>query len=102
MDMQLTAEEVAFRKEVRSFIRGALPTQIRDKVAAGGYGSRDEMIEWTRILHAKGWSVPHWPVQWGGTGWSSMQLAIFDDEIQLANAPQPLAFGVNMLGPVLY
>ncbi|MBV1702553.1 MAG: pimeloyl-CoA dehydrogenase large subunit [Hyphomicrobiales bacterium] len=102
MDMQLTADEVAFRKEVRSFIRSALPTQIRDKVAAGGYGSRDEMIEWTRILHAKGWSVPHWPVQWGGTGWSPMQLAIFDDEIQLANAPQPLAFGVNMLGPVLY
>jgi pimeloyl-CoA dehydrogenase large subunit len=46
--------------------------------------------------------VPHWPVQWGGTGWDSVRLYIYNEEMQLAPAPQPLAFNTSMLGPVLY
>ncbi len=46
------------------------------------------MVRWTRILAAKGWSVPHWPVEWGGTGWSPIKLLIFNDELQKANAPE--------------
>jgi pimeloyl-CoA dehydrogenase large subunit len=46
--------------------------------------------------------VPHWPVEWGGTGGSPVQQYLFQDEMQQAPAPQPLAFGVNMVGPVIY
>ena len=60
------------------------------------------MVDWQRILNKKGWAVPHWPKQWGGTGWDAVKLYIFNEEMQLAPAPQPLAFGVNMLGPVLF
>jgi pimeloyl-CoA dehydrogenase large subunit len=55
-----------------------------------------------RILNQKGWAVPHWPVEWGGTGWSPIQQYIYLDELQQTPAPQPLQFGVNMVGPVIY
>ncbi len=102
MDLSYTSEEQAFRDEVREFVRSNLPASIRDKLAAGRHPSRDDIVNWTRILHKKGWSVPHWPVEWGGTGWSPVQLSIFTDEIQAANAPESLAFGTTMVGPVIY
>jgi pimeloyl-CoA dehydrogenase large subunit len=46
--------------------------------------------------------VPHWPVEYGGTGWSPVQQYIFLEELQGFPAPAPLAFGVNMVGPVIY
>ena len=83
-------------------MRAELPASIRDKLAAGRHPSKDDMVRWTRILAAKGWSVPHWPVEWGGTGWSAIKLLIFNDELQRANAPESLAFGTSMVGPVIY
>ena len=102
MDLRFTEEEVAFRETVRAFVRAELPASIRDKIAAGRHPSRDDIVRWTRILAAKGWSVPHWPVEWGGTGWSPIKLLIFNDELQRASAPESLAFGTNMVGPVIY
>ena len=102
MDLGFSADEVAFRDEVRSFVKANLPASIRDKLAAGRHASKDDMVTWTRILAVKGWSVPHWPVEWGGTGWSPIKLLIFNDEIQRAHAPESLAFGTSMVGPVIY
>ena len=62
---------------------------------------KDDIVTWQRILNDKGWAVPHWPVEWGGTGWTPVQQYIFRDEMQQAPAPQPLPFGVNMVGPVI-
>ena len=101
MDLRFTDEEMAFRAEVRAFIREAQPAAMRKKLAEGHSFSKAEMVEWVRILNKKGWSVPHWPREWGGTGWSPVQQYIFMDEIQQAPALQPLPFGHNMLGPVL-
>jgi pimeloyl-CoA dehydrogenase large subunit len=102
MDLRFTEEELAFRAEVRDFFRTALPASIRQKLVEGRHASKEDLVAWTRILHAKGWAVPHWPVEWGGTGWSPVQQYLFQDEMQQAPAPQPLAFGVNMVGPVIY
>jgi pimeloyl-CoA dehydrogenase large subunit len=102
MDLRFTDEEVAFRDEVRRFVRAELPPSIRDKIAAGRHPSKDDIVRWTRILAARGWSVPHWPAEWGGTGWSPIKLLIFNDELQRANAPESLAFGTSMVGPVIY
>jgi len=102
MDLRFTEEEVAFRDEVRAFVRANLPASIRDKIAGGRHPSKDDMVRWTRILAAKGWSVPHWPVEWGGRGWSPIKRLIFNDELQRANAPESLAFGTSMVGPVIY
>lgn len=101
MDLRFTDEEMRFRQEVRAFIRQAQPEATRKKLAEGRSFAKADMVEWVRILNRKGWSVPHWPKEWGGTGWSPVQQYIFMDEIQQAPALQPLPFGHNMLGPVL-
>ena len=102
MDLGFSAEEIAFRAEVRDFVAQNLPAAIRDKLAAGHHASKDDMVSWTRILAKKGWGAPHWPVEWGGTGWDAIKLSIFTDEIQRGHAPESLAFGTSMVGPVIY
>jgi pimeloyl-CoA dehydrogenase large subunit len=101
MDLRFTPEENAFREEVRTFLRENVPTATRQKLLEGRHLTKEEIVEWQRILNRKGWVVPHWSKEWGGTGWTSVQKYIFDEEMQLAPAPQPLAFGTSMLGPVL-
>jgi pimeloyl-CoA dehydrogenase large subunit len=101
MDLRFTPEELAFRDEVRSFMRTALPQNIRTKLVEGRHLAKEDIITWQRILHGRGWAVPNWPVEWGGTGWNPVQQYLFLDEMLQAPAPQPLPFGVNMLGPVL-
>ncbi|WP_022721555.1 pimeloyl-CoA dehydrogenase large subunit [Rhodopseudomonas sp. B29] len=102
MDLNFSKEEIAFRDEVRAFFKDHVPAKTKQKLVEGRHPSKDEMVEWYRILHKKGWGVTHWPVEYGGTGWSSVQHYIFNEELQAAPAPQPLAFGVSMVGPVIY
>ncbi len=102
MDLRFTPEENDFRAEVRSFFRDNLPADIRDALVEGEHIDKEKMQRWTRILNGKGWAVPHWPVEHGGTGWDPMRQYIFLEELQKAPAPSPLPFGVNMVGPVIY
>jgi pimeloyl-CoA dehydrogenase large subunit len=101
MDLRFTPEENAFRTEVRAFMKEKLPPALRSKMVEGRRFDKEDLIAWQRILNAKGWAVPHWPKEWGGTGWSTVQMYLFRDEMQQAPAPEPLPFGTNMLGPVL-
>jgi len=101
MDLRFTPEEIAFRDEVRGFFRANLPERIRTKLVEGKHLAKDDIITWQRILNKKGWAVANWPAEWGGTGWTSVQQYIFQDELQQTPAPQPLGFGVTMVGPVM-
>src|SRR5262247_2498311 len=101
MDLRFTPEENAFRDEVRAFLRTALPDPIRRKMVEGRRLAKDDLVSWQRILNAKGWAVSHWPVEWGGTGWSPVCEYIYREELQQTPAPQPLPFGINMVGPVI-
>ncbi|WP_439360374.1 pimeloyl-CoA dehydrogenase large subunit [Bradyrhizobium sp. DASA03007] len=102
MDLNFTEDELAFRDEVRAFFRAAVPVDIREKLVAGLHPDKCDMRRWTRILADKGWAVPHWPIEFGGTGWGPIKQYIFTEEMSLTPAPAPLAFGVNMVGPVIY
>ena len=101
MDLRFTPEELAFRDEVRTFFRDHLPPAIRAKLVEGKKLAKDDIVTWQRILNKKGWAVANWPTRWGGTGWTPVQQYIFQEELQLAPAPQPLGVGVTMVGPVL-
>jgi pimeloyl-CoA dehydrogenase large subunit len=101
MDLRFTPDEIAFRDEVRAFMRAALPAPVRRKMVEARRLEKPDIVTWQRILNAKGWAVPHWPVAWGGTGWSAVKQYIFHEELQQAPAPDPLPFGVNMVGPVI-
>jgi alkylation response protein AidB-like acyl-CoA dehydrogenase len=101
MDLNFTAEEEAFRHEVRQFMRTAMPPDIRETIEAGERANRDHMVRWQKILHAKGWGAASWPREWGGTGWDPIRQHIFEEEAALAGAPRQLPFGLRMVAPVL-
>lgn len=102
MDLSFSKEELAFRDEVRAFFKESVPPAVRQKLLEGRHTSKDDLVGWQRILNKKGWAVPHWPKAYGGTGWTPAQQYIFLEELQIAPAPPPLPFGVNMVGPVIY
>ena len=101
MDLRFTPEELAFRDEVRSFFRTEIPAEIRRKVSEGRGLSREDMVTSQRIMNARGWAVPHWPLEWGGKDWSAIQRYIFTEEMLLAAVPLPLQFNCYMVGPVI-
>ncbi|MEH2479443.1 pimeloyl-CoA dehydrogenase large subunit [Nitrobacteraceae bacterium AZCC 2146] len=102
MDLSLSKDELAFRDEVRTFFKDNVPEAMKQKLREGRHTSKQDLVDWTRILHKKGWAVAHWPKEHGGTGWTPVQQYIFNEELQLAPAQPPLPFGVNMVGPVIY
>lgn len=101
MELFYSDDELAFRDEVRAFLADHLPQDISDTFFGYRRHSWQQMIRWHKILNAKGWVAPHWPVDHGGTGWTPMQQYIFDSEAMLAGAPRLRPFGLKMIGPVL-
>ena len=101
MDLSYSPEELAFRNEVRDWLAGNLPADIRAKVTGYQHLAKADHQRWHKILAAKGWSVPHWPKEWGGTGWNITQRYIYDEEFGLAGAPMLAPFGPAMCASVL-
>jgi alkylation response protein AidB-like acyl-CoA dehydrogenase len=101
MDMSFSPEEIAFRDEVRSWIRSAMPPHIRSKAEMDAEFDMKEVMEWHKILAAKGWAAPHWPKEVGGTGWDATRRFIFSEELELAGAPRLSPFGLAMVGPLM-
>jgi alkylation response protein AidB-like acyl-CoA dehydrogenase len=101
MNLEFTAEERAFRDEVRAFLSEHLPASIRDKVLDGRDVSRDDYLAWQRRLYEHGWGGVNWPKAFGGTGWNAVQQYIFEEESAEAGAPRLIPFGLKMVAPVL-
>jgi alkylation response protein AidB-like acyl-CoA dehydrogenase len=101
MQLEFTADEQAFRNEVRAFLREQLSPDISAKVLEGYELGRDELVRWQRRLHDRGWGGMGWPKQFGGPGWNSVQQHIFDEESALAGAPRLIPFGTKMVAPVI-
>ena len=101
MDLNYSADELAFRDDVRAWLEANLPQDIRDKVVNYRGLSKDDVMRWHRILAAKGWSVPHWPQAWGGTGWDLTQRYLFEEQFGLSGAPNLPPFGPSMCASVL-
>ena len=101
MDLNYSQEETKFREEVQHWLKINLPEDIRQKVSGYQELTKEDYQRWHKILAAKGWSVPHWPVEWGGTGWDMTQRYIYDEEFALAGAPRLPPFGPAMCAPVL-
>ena len=102
MKLQFSAADEAFRLEVRAFVKDHLPADIRRKVELGLRLEHADYVTWFRILEARGWLTPGWPVEHGGPGWNHVQRYIFDEETLLGGAPRIIASGIQMLGPVLH
>jgi len=103
MNLELEESELRFRDEVRAFLAESLTPDL----AAGGRAATSIFCDpafslpWQRILNARGWAAPTWPVDFGGPGWTEMQRYIFAEECALAGAPSLAPMGLRMVGPCI-
>ena len=103
---QPAAADDLFRAEVRQFLAQHLTADLRQasRRNAAIFADRDVGQRWMRILAARGWSVPHWPMEWGGTGWTPRQHDSFASEPAAGQAFKRLtlieALGGGIVGPL--
>jgi alkylation response protein AidB-like acyl-CoA dehydrogenase len=102
MNLDFSAEELAFQQEARTFIAENYPATLRGKQDDGDDLEKEDFLLWHRVLAAKGWIAPAWPVEYGGTGWTATQRFIWSEEIARADCIRIMPFGVTMVGPVIY
>ena len=93
MDFEYSDSEVAFREEVRHFLRENLPPQAE----------RDRKFRrtWLAEVRARGWVGFSWPKQFGGSDGGLIEQTILKEEMALAKAP-PLGssfMGLAWVGP---
>jgi alkylation response protein AidB-like acyl-CoA dehydrogenase len=103
MDMEWSAADLAFRDEVRAFLREHLDA---DLVAAGrrmtsGYADHAASMRWQAILDARGWAAPAWGGAHGGQDWTVAQHYIFTRELAEAGAPSLSPMGIAMVAHVI-
>lgn len=103
MNIDFAPELEAFRAEVAEFFATAPTPAIREagRKTTSVFAPFDQCMEWHQILWRKGWAAPHWPVEYGGTGWSVEQRFIFAEEYRKADLPPLLPQGLGMVGPLL-
>ena len=101
----------AFRAELRDWLEENCPQEMRDGVMNekticwGGknweFVSKAQRV-WLERAAAKGYTVPTWPVEYGGAGLNRDQEKVFYEEMARIKARRPLqSFGIWMLGPAL-
>ncbi len=104
MDLGFTADEEAFRTEVRTWLDLNLPAEWRHG-GVGGYREDDDtglQRQWQRKLHEGGWLKLAWPREAGGRGATPVMQAIYQEEMAKTAAPIILGrLGVSLLAPTL-
>lgn len=99
--LQNPEEEAAFRAEVAAFARAHCPPQVRAAVSANAKLHRAEYSAWQKALHARGWSAPGWPVEYGGNGWDLRKRYVFEEVTAACDCPPQYHHGIGHIGPVL-
>ena len=94
MDLNPTAEDRAFRQEVRRWLETNVPT--------GDVKTLDERKTWHRKLYEAGYVGMLWPKEYDGWGRTPMQQAIVQDEMARLGAPPPInGLGIGFIGPTI-
>ncbi len=103
MDMDWSAEDLAFRDEVRAFLAAELTAEIADagERVTSGYSDHETGLRWQKILNARGWAAPTWGAENGGQDWTVAQHYIFAQELVRAGAPPLSPMGLSMVAHVL-
>jgi alkylation response protein AidB-like acyl-CoA dehydrogenase len=106
VDLTESAEDRAFREEVRTWLAEHLVGEWAALKGLGGPGreheAHDERLAWNRHLAAHGWTAVGWPEDHGGRGLSLWQQVVFHEEYARADAPHGVNhLGEQLLGPTL-
>ena len=103
MNTVFSPEDEAFRAEVQSFLESAMTDDLKEagRKKTSIWQEPVSADAWQQILYKKGWLVPDWPVEYGGTGWSLAQRYIFAQECAKYETPGISPMGLKMCGPML-
>lgn len=101
MDLEFSHTDLAFRDEVRAWLREHVPAEpLPSLETAEGFAAHRE---WEGLLHSAGLSVVSWPEEFGGRGASLLQWVIFEEEYYAAGAPGRVSQnGIFLLAPTLF
>jgi alkylation response protein AidB-like acyl-CoA dehydrogenase len=108
MDFRFSAEDEAFRQELRAWLQKNRPAQRSDDVDHADFmheGSKDDWqrrLQWHRKMHSGGWVGLSWPKEYGGRGATLTQQLIYNEEMAAANTPQLVnGLGIMLVGPTI-
>jgi alkylation response protein AidB-like acyl-CoA dehydrogenase len=104
MDFTYSAEDEAFRREFRAWLKGNAKHApvIRDVFAEEDDNDWPARVAWHKRLNSGGWAAPHWPKEYGGRGCSLMQTVIYHEELERNGLREPyVGMGVSLIGPTL-
>jgi alkylation response protein AidB-like acyl-CoA dehydrogenase len=101
MQLTFTAQEEAFRAQVRDFFEHEYPQNLLRKARDAEVLSRADHIRSQQALQSRGWFAITWPAAYGGPGWDATRRYIFEEEMDRAGAPNVIPMGVFYVGPVI-
>ena len=105
MQSQLSESEQAFSEEVERFIvrhwLNAAEPRLRLRAWLNEVDTEPLRKQWYRSVVEAGWSVPHWPSEFGGCDWSPKQLHIWLSACLKHQTPTVLTFATGHVGPLL-
>jgi alkylation response protein AidB-like acyl-CoA dehydrogenase len=101
MDLELGPETVAFRDEVREFLRANVPSPALPSMdTPDGFEAHRA---WEHTLADARLSVVSWPAEFGGRDASLTQWVVFEEEYYRAQAPLRVSQnGIFLLAPTLF
>jgi alkylation response protein AidB-like acyl-CoA dehydrogenase len=100
VDLDISADDRAFREEVRTWLHENVPAGERPDTP---HGIRTFDLAWQRRQYEGGWAGIAWPGEYGGRGLSLIEQLIWHEEYALAGAPDVGSnfVGLNHGGPTL-
>ena len=96
-----------FRAETRAWLAENCPPGARGPGQVSNGSSKIPITDpdvrlWIDRMVDKGWTVPTWPVEYGGGGLSNAQMLVLLEEMRRIDArPALSSFGTSMIGPTL-
>ncbi|MDX2277881.1 MAG: acyl-CoA dehydrogenase family protein [Hyphomonadaceae bacterium] len=101
--LNLAADEIEFRDKVRAFYQENLTPELRRaaQLTTWTFAEFEYGRQWQKILYAHGWGAPHWPVEYGGAGFTPRQRLIWELETARAHPPEIMRMGRDYAAPCI-
>ncbi len=95
MKLNLSPDEEDFQRAIIKFVDQAFP------LAARGNPSPADEAHWHQAISNEGWTAVEWPLEFGGPGWSPVQIYLWYRITLQANCPLADYCGTQLVGPLL-
>jgi alkylation response protein AidB-like acyl-CoA dehydrogenase len=109
VDFSLTAEDVAFRDELRAWLDAELPPFLAEWTSTERTGdeegfdrTQERRKAWQRRLNEGRWAAINWPREWNGREATPIQNAIYSEEMARVRSPGIYnTNGIWQIGPMI-